>query len=169
MEEIFKYINKDLLLIIISIINIILIILYIINAIKIKNSEKRFNKFIKNIGNGNNIEQVLNKHMLKVEEVSIENKEIKQYIQNVNNNLAQCIQKVGIVRYNAFKDTGSDLSFTLALLNEKNDGVILNGIYSRDISNIYAKPIIKGESTYKVTPEEQEAINRAINGKNGKN
>ena len=42
---------------------------------------------------------------------------------------------------------------------------MLNGIYSRDISNIYAKPIIKGESAYKVTPEEQEAINKAISEK----
>ena len=72
-------------------------------------------------------------------------------------------KKYGIYRYNAYKDTGSDLSFTLALLNEKNDGVVLNGIYSRDMSNIYAKPVKNGNSTYKMTEEEKEAINRAIN------
>ena len=66
-------------------------------------------------------------------------------------------------RYNAFKDTGSDLSFTLALLDEKNDGIVLNGIYARDSSNIYAKPIEKGESKYILSNEEKEAINRAIN------
>ena len=73
-----------------------------------------------------------------------------------------CIQKVGIYRYNAYKDTGSDLSFTVCLLDEKNNGVVFNGIYSRDMSNIYAKPIENGMSKYKVTPEEQEAINRAM-------
>lgn len=165
MEEIFKYIHKDLLLIIISIINIILLLLYIINTIKVKKLEKRLNRFIKNIGNGNNIEEELSRHMIKVEEVSKENNDIKQYIKDINENVTKCIQKVGIVRYNAFKDTGSDLSFTLALLNKQNNGVVLNGIYSRDISNIYAKPIINGESTYKVTPEEQEAINKAISEK----
>ncbi len=72
-------------------------------------------------------------------------------------------KKCGIYRYNAYKDTGSDLSFTLALLNEKNDGVVLNGIYSRETSNIYAKPVINGNSAYKMTDEEKEAIKRAMN------
>ena len=71
-------------------------------------------------------------------------------------------KKFGIYRYNAYKDTGSDLSFTLALLDENNDGVVLNGIYSREMSNIYAKPIKNGNSTYKMTDEEKEAIKRAI-------
>ena len=77
--------------------------------------------------------------------------------------IRNCIQKVGIYRYNAYKDTGSDLSFTLALLDEKNNGVVLNGIYSREMSNIYAKPVENGDSPYKITEEEGEAIKRAIN------
>lgn len=72
-------------------------------------------------------------------------------------------KRFGIYRYNAYKDTGSDLSFTLALLDENNDGVVLNGIYSREMSNIYAKPVVNGSSTYKITEEEKEAINKAIN------
>ena len=74
----------------------------------------------------------------------------------------KCIQKIGIVRYSAFKDTGSDLSFALALLDENNDGVVLNGIYSREMSNIYAKPIQNGKSTYTVSEEETQAISKAI-------
>ena len=73
-----------------------------------------------------------------------------------------CIQKIGIVRYNAFKDTGSDLSFALAMLDEKNNGVVLNGIYSREMSNIYAKPVEKGKSKYTLSEEEQQAIQKAI-------
>ena len=76
--------------------------------------------------------------------------------------MSKTIKKVGIVRYNAFKDTGSDLSFALALLNDNNDGVVLNGIYSREMSNIYAKPIKGGKSTYTISDKEQEAINKAI-------
>ena len=75
--------------------------------------------------------------------------------------MAKCIQKVGIVRYNAYKDTGSDLSFTVALLDEKNDGIVFNGIYSREMSNIYAKPVIGGKSEYTLTEEEKNAILRA--------
>ncbi len=72
-------------------------------------------------------------------------------------------KKYGIYRYNAYQDTGSELSFTLALLDEKNNGVVLNGIYSREMSNIYAKPIENGKSSYKMTEEEKEAIKRAMN------
>ena len=67
-----------------------------------------------------------------------------------------------MVRYNAFSDTGSDLSFTLALLDEQNNGVVLNGIYSREMSNIYAKPITNGNSTYTLSEEERQAIDKAI-------
>ena len=70
--------------------------------------------------------------------------------------MKKSIQKVGIIRYNAYKDTGSDLSFTLALLDENNNGVVLNGIYSREMSNIYAKPIENGKSTYTLSDEEQK-------------
>jgi len=49
------------------------------------------------------------------------------------------------------------------LLDENNNGVVLNGIYSRETSNIYAKPVINGGSTYKITEEETEAIKRAMN------
>ena len=79
--------------------------------------------------------------------------------------MEDCIQKIGIVRYNAFKDTGSDLSFALALLDSKDNGVVLNGIYSREMSNIYAKPVEKGVSKYVLSDEEKQAIEKAVNSK----
>ena len=69
-----------------------------------------------------------------------------------------------MVRYSAFQDTGSDLSFSLALLDEYNTGVVLNGIYSREMANIYAKPIKEGKSSYTLSDEEKEAIRKAIEG-----
>ena len=73
---------------------------------------------------------------------------------------------MGIVRYSAFRDTGSDLSFAVALLDENNSGVVFNGIYSREMSNIYAKPVEKGNSKYTLSNEELQAIDRAINSNN---
>ena len=92
-----------------------------------------------------------------------ENIELKNYCKQLDNTISTCVQKIGLVRYSAFKDTGSDLSFTLALLNEENTGVVLNGIYSREMSNIYAKPVEKGVSTYTLSEEEKQALNKAIN------
>ena len=54
-------------------------------------------------------------------------------------------------------------SFALAILDDYNNGIVLNGIYARDSSNIYAKPVENGESKYVLSNEEKEAINRAIN------
>ena len=56
------------------------------------------------------------------------------------------------------------MSFALALLDEKNNGVVLNGIYSREMSNIYAKPVENGKSKYTISEEENLAIEKAING-----
>ena len=97
------------------------------------------------------------------ERVEKQNIEIAKFIEQLDKDFEKSIQKVGIIRYNAYKDTGSDLSFTLALLDENNNGVVLNGIYSREMSNIYAKPIENGKSTYTLSDEEQKAIERAIN------
>ena len=55
----------------------------------------------------------------KVESVSKQNDEIINYCQNIDNNIRNCIQKIGMVRYNAFQDTGSNLSFAVALLDDK--------------------------------------------------
>ena len=106
---------------------------------------------------------MLRKYINEVENVSNKNHELTAYLDKLNNDLTTCIQKVGIVRYSAFKDTGSDLSFALAMLNDENTGVILNGIYSAEASNIYAKPVTKGKSTYTISEEEQQALNIAMN------
>lgn len=142
---------------------VILFILYIINIVKLSKLRKSYINFMKKLGNGQDIQKLIENYMEKVDEVKKENIEIKNYCQQLDQTIMGCIQKVGLVRYSAFKDTGSDLSFALALLNEENSGVILNGIYSREMSNIYSKPIEKGNSSYTLSEEEKEAISKAIN------
>jgi hypothetical protein len=66
--------------------------------------------------------------------------------------------KIGIKRYNAYAETGSDLSFSIAIVNDMKDGVVLTGLFNRDGSYVYAKPLQNGESTYMLSPEEREAI-----------
>lgn len=131
--------------------------------IKLKN---KYNKFMKKIGNGKNIEEDLENYMYRVERVEKQNAEIISYCKNLDEEVAKCIQKVGIVRYSAFKDTGSDLSFAVAMLDENNDGIVFNGIYSREMSNIYAKPVKNGVSEYTLSEEEKESIRRAIEANN---
>ena len=157
-----KFLHSDLFLIIIFILNIILLIWSIISNIRIKNIHNKDKNFMEKLGDGKNIKEDLEKYMTRVSTTEEEIRKLSVYYKDLDKKTKKCLQKVGIVRYNAYKDTGSDLSFAVCLLDEKNNGVVFNGIYSRDMSNIYAKPIENGTSKYKITPEEQEAINRAI-------
>lgn len=160
-----EWLNSSSFLVFSFILNIIFIILFIISFVRISNMKKSYDKFMKKLGKGNNIEEMLKNHLDKIEFVQRQNQEILDYCRKIDKDFTKTISKVGIYRYSAFRDTGSDLSFTLALLNKNNDGVVLNGIYSREMSNIYAKPIKNAESTYTLSNEEKEAIQKAINDK----
>ena len=160
------FLRTDTFLIVISVILCILVIAFIVLLVKLFSINKKYKTFINKLGNGNNIEEDLENYMYRVERVEKQHAEIRGLINTIDTNMANCIQKIGIVRYNAFKDTGSDLSFALAMLDEKNNGVVLNGIYSREMSNIYAKPVENGKSTYTISEEEQQAIQKAMENQN---
>lgn len=70
--------------------------------------------------------------------------------------------RVGVHRFNAFSDSGSDLSFSVAFVNDAQDGVVITGIHGREQTFLYAKPIDKGQSAYMLTPEEKTAISQAM-------
>ena len=163
METILNFIKTDNFYIALLVVIVVLFILYIIDIIKLVKLKKKYNLFMKKLGNGENIKEALDTYMKQVEDVQKKNEELKDYYEKLSKKTDGCIQKVGLVRYNAFKDTGSDLSFTLALLDAENTGVVLNGIYSRDMSNIYSKPIESGISTYTLSIEEKKAIEKAMN------
>ena len=71
------------------------------------------------------------------------------------------ITRIGIVRFSAFADTGGDLSYAMAMLDQHNDGVVVSSIFGRDGSRSYAKPIKNGKSEYKLSTEEESALKEA--------
>ena len=165
MEYINQITNSEYFLLGILIAVVMLFFLMIFLCYKYSKLQKNYNRFIKKVGNGENIQEDLENFMYKVDKVEKQNAEILGNCSQLSNELEKCIQKIGIIRYNAFKDTGSDLSFALAMLDDKNNGVVLNGIYSREMSNIYAKPVENGKSSYTLSEEEKMAIDKAINSK----
>ena len=72
-------------------------------------------------------------------------------------------QKVGIVRFNPFSEVGGDQSFSIALLNGNDSGVVITSLYARGENRVYAKPIKSGVSEYTLSKEEKEAILKAKN------
>lgn len=110
---------------------------------------------------GQNIEQLLENCIDKVDNVISRNRDVENHINEIERNLSNCIQKIGIIRFNAFDNVGSDLSFSIALLDDKDNGVVISGLYSRESSSTYAKPILKGKSKYPLSAEEMKAIDTA--------
>ena len=166
MENLFNYVRNENFIVILLVINIVLFLFVFINILFMIHLNKRYVSFMKKIGNGNNIDEMLKKYLEDVREIKKDNAEIKAYYTKLDNDISSCIQKIGLVRYNAFRDVGSDLSFAIALLDREDNGVVLNGLYGSESSNIYAKPIKNGKSSYQLSEEEKYAIEIAEQNKN---
>ena len=166
MERIIEYVKTDSGLQMMVILNIVLLLTTVVNIIINIKTNRKYLIFMKKLGNGNNLDEMLKKYLNDVREIKKDNSEIKAYYTKLDSDIASCIQKVGIVRYNAFRDVGSDLSFAIALLDRNNNGVVLNGLYGSESSNIYAKPIKNGLSKYQLSDEEKSALEIAEQSKN---
>lgn len=137
---------------------IFLLVLY--NSIRIKSFAKKQERFFRSFP-GSNIEPSLNKFLDRVEEVYKNGIEIENHYKEIDRRLFKCFQKVGVIRYNAFENVGSDLSFAIAMLDGNDDGFVINGVFSRDSSCTYAKPITNGTTKYVLSAEEMQAIDVA--------
>lgn len=72
------------------------------------------------------------------------------------------IQKIGTVRFNPFKEVGGNQSFSVALLDGNNDGIVITSLYTREGNRVYGKPIKNGKSEYLLSEEEKKAIAKAM-------
>ncbi|WP_196593504.1 DUF4446 family protein [Pectinatus sottacetonis] len=136
-------------------------IIAIISLVKLNNMKKRY-KLMMTGSNAKSLENMLLEHISKVDKVMDQNADIIDDNKQIHNILQNVIQRVGIVRFAAFEDVGGDLSYAVALLDRNNTGLVLSSIFSRNNSTTYMKPIDKGTSSYKLSSEEREALNRAM-------
>jgi hypothetical protein len=149
--------------IIISIIAALLLLLAwnIILSTRLSTLGSKYKKFMRS-SSGKSFENMLLDHVTDIE-AAIERVNImNEDLVNQKNQMDKCIQKCNIVRYNAFNDTGSDLSFSIAMLDNFNDGFIITGIYGRNESVTYAKPVAKGTSKYPLSVEEEMVLKRSL-------
>ena len=148
-----------------SVITLLLFIISIILFSSVKKLEKKYKKMMRGVNN-KNLEKALNDNLDNIEKALNRSEEAINECKSISNELKGCVNKVAIMRYKAFEDVGSDLSFSIAILDSYNDGVIITGIYSRHDSTTYAKPIDKGISRYELSEEELHVLNEDINSKN---
>jgi hypothetical protein len=140
---------------------LILIIIMIINGVKMRKLKKRYEAFMSG-KNAASLEDTLVKRLNQVDDLIASDEDTKRKVQMVLDHLDNTYQKVGLVKYDAFNEMGGKLSFSLALLNRKNDGFIINAMHSREGCYTYIKEIINGNSVIMLADEEREALNMAL-------
>ena len=161
-ETFLKDYNNVIVFIIIAFI-LILLVWNIILSSRLVSLGGKYKKFMRG-SSGKNFENMLLDHVADIETAIERVNIINEDLVNLKNQMDRCVQKCNIIRYNAFSDTGSDLSFSVAMLDSFNDGFIITGIYGRNESVTYAKPIIKGISKYPLSVEEELVLNRSLKG-----
>ncbi|EKE19866.1 MAG: hypothetical protein ACD_8C00094G0010 [uncultured bacterium] len=108
------------------------------------------------------LESVILAHTNEILTIDKEIQELFEISNKIHNLTQKSIHKVGIIRFNPFKDIGGDQSFALALLDGKDSGITISSLHTREGTRIYSKPIIKGSSEkYTLTEEEKTAIKNA--------
>ncbi|MGH4121435.1 MAG: DUF4446 family protein [Clostridium sp.] len=166
MQSIFNFINSAHIYItlVLMIFVLILIIIIITTYVSLNKLENKYRKLMRGVNN-KNLEDMIISYLDKIDGVKEENVVMKQMYEEISGELKTCVQKTSTIRYRAFDDVGSDLSFSIALLDGNNNGVILTSIYGRNESTTYAKPIDKGISRYDLSEEENKVLKDAISSK----
>lgn len=156
--------NLDLWISIMLTLTVVLTILVIVDIYNHKKLKARYEIFMginKKRKNDVNMEKLLIDCVAKAESIEDKYEKILEIVQDMQKNMKYCCQKVGIVRYNPFEEMGGNLCFSIAILDAEDTGIVINGIHSRTGTFTYAKPVELGVSTYILSKEEQEAIDKA--------
>jgi hypothetical protein len=107
---------------------------------------------------GGNLENALRQQMDSAEETERRVERSLRMAEGNADGIRSCLQRVGVVRFDAFADSGGEQSFVVALMDAGGNGVLLTGIHSRQDFRVYAKPVISGDSPVALTAEERRAI-----------
>ena len=143
-------------------ISLILLVLLIINMVNQHKLKTKYKKFMSGV-DGKNLEDRILTRFAEIDGLKEDSIRVHEDINKIKENLLITYQKVGVVKYDAFKEMGGKLSFVLALLDKNNNGIILNSVHSsREGCYTYLKEIIKGESFLELSEDERTALNQAL-------
>jgi len=144
-----------------AVVALILFLLIIALFVKLGKMKKRYEALMNGERNAN-LEELLIGIQTRINGLDEKGADADRQIAAILKKMSGMQGKIGIYRYSAFGEVGNDLSFSIAMLNDKSDGVVLTGIYGRDQTYLYAKPLERGESTYTLSPEEKEVVSRTV-------
>lgn len=154
-------IDPFLIICVLALLIIILMILNIVSLTKIGNLRKKLERFTEG-KDGETLEEEIFNSLEKTLELDESNKDTRAELVKLRRVQRYSYQKMGIVRYNAFNDLSGNLSYAVCLLNQRNDGMVINSVYSREGSYSYIKTVKGGIADVPLSPAEQRAMDQAI-------
>ena len=158
--------NETFLVIFLLVLVIVLLVLVIYQIYSVSRMKSRYQEMMRGVEGANlegaHRESMLLAHIKEMKGVAEESRKLKEENRRLDALLQTATTRIGIVRFSAFADMGSDLSYAVAMLDSHNNGVIFSSIFAREDSRSYVKPIEAGRSSYKLTREEAEALEKAM-------
>ncbi|MGB9812588.1 MAG: DUF4446 family protein [Thermovenabulum sp.] len=153
--------NIDVAILIIALLYLAAFVFFVAVSVKLTKIMKKYNLLMRGM-DGKNLEEILIKIAEEVTRAKNEIAGMDEKVEMFEKRVKLAIQKVHAIRFNAFDSMGSDLSFSVALLNGENDGFIITSIYGRDENRVYLKPVYGGASSYPLSEEEKMVLERAL-------
>lgn len=154
MEEYFIYIIAGFIF--------LCLLLLLIEHIRLNRIIKKYRLLIKGLSE-KNAEDLMVSYSEELDKVKKEIVgSIETRISDLESRIPTCLRNIGMITYNAFDNIGNNMSFSIAAIDDKKNGLVLTGIYTRENSYVYAKEILNGKSKKDLSNEEREALNKAI-------
>lgn len=163
MFEKYLGISTDYIVIGLAALCLLLLILLVVALVKTGKQRKRLDVFFKG-KDAKSLEDTLIQRLNQLDEVAEQNQENKNGIFALNKQIKSAFQKYSMLKYDAFEENGGKLSTILVMLDEKNNGYIINFVHGNNGSYTYTKEIIDGNSIVQLGKEEEEALDKAIHG-----
>lgn len=163
MESIFNWIstNFPLIILLLLAISLILLVVFFVTIARLKKTAQKYKALVEGM-EGKNLEEIILENGKKLQQVLFEMNIFRDRLEVVEEIGEKSIQKVGLLRFDAFDDTGGELSYALALLNKANNGIVVSSIFGRDDARTYCKYVSGGKSKHPLSAEEQKAIRNAL-------
>ena len=140
---------------------VLLLILAIITMTKLRRLDRKYDYFMRG-KDAETLEDIIMDEIDELRDLRAEDRSNKDSIRTLNRNFRASFQKYGIVKSNAFKGMGGNLSFALAVLDYTNSGFVMNCVHSREGCYLYIKEVDMGQTDIVLGNEEQEALEQAL-------
>lgn len=144
-----------------AILTLILLTIIVICLIQMRKLYRRYDYFMRG-KDAETLEDNILRQMEEIQALKAEDRANKDSIRTINKNIRASFQKFGMVKYNAFKGMGGNLSFAFALLDYTNTGFIMNAVHSREGCYLYLKEVDRGQTEILLGSEEKEALEQAL-------